>query len=341
MTTLYGKTLAELGSLIAAEGLPKYTAKQIAEWLYNKYATSFEQMTNLSKKAREQLSSKYSIGLVAPTEVAESTDGTKKYLFPVDAHFVEAAYIPETDRATLCISSQVGCKMGCEFCMTGKQGFQQDLSVGQILNQLRSIPEFRDVSNIVLMGMGEPLNNLDNVLKTTEVLTAPWGLGWSPKRITVSTVGVIPALKKYIEQSSCHLAISLHNPFHNERLQMMPVERAYPIAEVIDLVKQYSWHGQRRISFEYIMFNGINDSQRHIDQLVELLGGLECRINLIRFHNIPDSPFKASPDKKIVEFRNKLTLKGVFTTIRASRGQDIKAACGLLSTARLSGNAQQ
>lgn len=334
MIALYGKTLQELTNIVIDEGLPKFTAKQIANWLYVKDVTCIEQMTNLSKKARELLSSKYSIGLIEPVETSESADGTKKYLFPVDDFFVETAYIPEHDRATLCVSSQVGCKMGCEFCMTGKQGFQQDLSPNQILNQLRSIPEFRDVSNIVFMGMGEPFNNLQNVLQSTDILTSDWGMGWSPKRITVSSVGVIPSLKKFIEQSSCHLAISLHNPFHEERLSIMPVERAYPIADVIEEISKTDWHGQRRVSFEYIMFDGINDTQLHIDKLASLLNGIECRVNLIRFHDIPGSPFKAPSDKKILEFRNKLTAKGVFTTIRASRGQDIKAACGLLSTAK-------
>lgn len=338
MIALYGKTLQELTNIVVDEGLPKFTAKQIANWLYVKDVNSIEQMTNLSKKTRELLSAKYEIGLIAPVETSESADGTKKYLFPVDNYFVETAYIPEPNRATLCVSSQVGCKMGCGFCMTGKQGFQQDLNSTQILNQLRSIPEFREVSNIVFMGMGEPFNNLQNVLQSTEVLTSDWGLAWSPKRITVSSVGIIPSLKKFIEQSSCHLAISLHNPFHEERMLMMPVEKAYPIADVIDEIHQTDWHGQRRISFEYIMFDGINDTQLHINKLASLLKGLECRVNLIRFHDIPNSPFKAPSDKKILEFRNKLTAKGVFTTIRASRGQDIKAACGLLSTAKSTSN---
>lgn len=341
MTTLYGKNIAELTTIALNEGLPKFAAKQIANWLYSKQVTDIEQMTNLSKKAREAIAQNYCVGLVEPVQISESADGTKKYLFHVDKHFVEAAYIPEADRATLCVSSQAGCKMGCEFCMTGKQGFQQDLSVNQILNQLRSIPEFNNVSNIVFMGMGEPFNNLDNVLQSTEVLTSNWGFGWSPKRITVSSVGIIPSLERFIAQSSCNLAISLHNPFHNERLQIMPAEKAYPIADVVDEIRQTDWHGQRRVSFEYIMFDGINDTPRHINGLAELLGGIECRVNLIRFHAIPGSAFSASPDRTIVDFRNKLTAKGVFTTIRASRGQDIKAACGLLSTAKANVNKQQ
>lgn len=331
--TLYGKTLEELTELVADQGLPAYTAKQIAHWLYSSNATSIEQMTNLSKKAREQLAATYSVGITDPVQISQSTDGTKKYLFAAGDHHVETAFIPESDHATLCVSSQVGCKMGCDFCMTGKQGFQQNLTSTQILNQLRSVAEYNEISNVVYMGMGEPLNNLDEVLKSTEVLTSDWGYGWSPKRITVSTVGIIPELKRFLAQSRCHLAVSLHNPFHEERLAMMPVEKAFPIAEVVAEIRKHSWYGQRRVSFEYIMFDGINDTQRHLNRIAELLNGIECRVNLIRFHNIPNSPYKSSPDGVITNFRNKLTASGVFTTIRASRGQDIKAACGLLSTA--------
>ncbi len=333
---LYGKTLSELNELAIAEGLPKYTAKQIADWLYRKDVESIEEMTNLSKRVRDQLSAKYCIGLTQPESVSESTDGTRKYLFAVgDNYFVEAAYIPEADRATLCVSAQMGCKMGCLFCMTGKQGFQGNLTTGEILNQLRSIPEFRHVTNIVYMGMGEPFDNFDNVLKSTQVLTESWGMGWSPKRITVSSVGIIPALRRFMAESNCHLAISLHTPFDEERRELMPVQKAYPIADVIAEIRRSFGGGQRRVSFEYIVFAGLNDSPRHIKEMAKLLSGLECRVNLIRFHTIPDSPLRGVSEAAMVAFRDALTAKGIFTTIRASRGQDIQAACGLLSTKAL------
>ena len=333
---LYGKTLSELTEIVVAEGLPKYTAAQITDWLYHKDVDSIDQMTNLSKKVREQLSVKYTIGLIAPEQVSESADGTKKYLFPTGINkFVEAAYIPETDRATLCVSSQAGCKMGCLFCMTGKQGFQGHLTSGEIINQLRSIPEFRNVTNIVYMGMGEPFDNLDNVLKSTEILTSEWGMGWSPKRVTVSSIGLIPALRKFMEQSNCHLAISLHTPFDEERKMLMPIQNVYPIADVVAEIRKTFKGGQRRVSFEYIMFDGINDTPKHVKEMTKLLNGLECRVNLIRFHTIPDSPLRGTSDAKMLEFRDALTSKGIFTTIRASRGQDIQAACGLLSTKAL------
>lgn len=336
MVPLYGKTLDELKSIVTAEGLPSFTASQIADWLYHHHAESIDEMTNLSKKAREMLSAKYTVGLSKPERVSESADGTKKYLFPVaSTRYVEAAYIPDDDRATLCVSSQSGCKMGCLFCMTAKQGFQGNLSAGEILNQLRSVPEFKNVTNIVYMGMGEPFDNLENVLKSLEILTSKWGMGWSTKRITVSTIGLIPAMNQFLEKSNCHLAISLHTPFDDERRMLMPIQNVYPIADVVDELKKYRFSDHHRVSFEYIMFDGLNDTPRHVKELVKLLNGINCRINLIRFHPIPDSPLRTSPDERIIQFRDSLTAKGIFTTIRASRGQDIQAACGLLSTKAL------
>lgn len=338
MVPLYGKTLNELKQIVTAEGLPTFTASQIADWLYHHHAESIDEMTNLSKKAREMLSAKYTVGLSKPERVSESADGTKKYLFPVaNNRYVEAAYIPDNNRSTLCVSSQSGCKMGCLFCMTAKQGFQGNLSAGEILNQLRSIPEFKSVTNIVYMGMGEPFDNLENVLKSLEILASKWGMGWSTKRITVSTIGIIPAMKQFLEESNCHLAISLHTPFDDERRMLMPIQNVYPIADVIAELKKYRFNDHHRVSFEYIMFDGLNDTPRHVKGLVKLLNGINCRINLIRFHPIPESPLRSSPDERIIQFRDSLTSKGIFTTIRASRGQDIQAACGLLSTKAMQG----
>jgi len=331
--SLYGLTLSEISSIVKEEGLPNFAAKQITEWLYKKDIESIDEMTNLSLKSREQLKEKYTYGLTPSIKVMESVDGTKKYLFRTETNnYIEAAYLPETDRATLCVSTQAGCKMGCLFCMTGKQGFQANLTPNEILNQLRSISEFRTVSNLVYMGMGEPFDNLDNVLSSLEIITSEWGYAWSPKRITVSSIGIIPAMQAFLERSNCHLAISLHNPFDDERRQMMPIQNVYPIQKVISEIKKAGLGRQQRVSFEYIMFDGINDTDRHIKEMVKILGGLKCRVNLIRFHSIPDTPLSGTPDVRIIEFRNALTAKGVFTTIRASRGLDIQAACGLLST---------
>jgi 23S rRNA (adenine2503-C2)-methyltransferase len=218
--------------------------------------------------------------------------------------------------------------------MTGKQGFAGHLSVTDILNQIYSLPEREHLTNIVFMGQGEPFDNLDNVLKATTILTADEGYAWSPKRITVSTVGLRKGLKRFLDESECHLAISLHNPFHEQRAMLMPAEKSYGLQEMIDLLKTYDFTHQRRLSFEYIMFDGVNDTMEHARELLRLLNGMECRMNLIRFHAIPNVDLKGSPDDQILKFRNYLTTHGLFSTIRASRGQDIYAACGLLSTAK-------
>jgi 23S rRNA (adenine2503-C2)-methyltransferase len=335
-THLFGLTLPQLTDMVVAEGLPRFTATQIAQWLYKKDVDLIGQMTNLSLKAREQLSAKYIFGTTKPINVSESSDGTKKYLFATNTNkYIETAYIPEEDRATLCVSSQVGCKMGCEFCMTGKQGYQGNLTAGEIVNQLRSIPEREKITNIVYMGMGEPMDNLDNVLNSLDVLTQSWGMAMSPRRITVSTIGIIAAMKKFLEISQCHLAVSLHTPFDDERNALMPIQKTNPIRKVVEEIRKFDFSGQRRVSFEYIMFDSVNDTPKHISETVRLLAGLPCRVNLIRFHPIPKCHLKGSPDGRIFEFRDALTSKGIFTTIRASRGQDIQAACGLLSTKEL------
>lgn len=329
---LLGMTLPELQVLCANESFPRFTAKQLCDWLYKKRVDSIDAMTNLSKVQRARLNEVAYIGRETPVRCQVSKDGTKKYLLPVlDGHFIEAVFIPEDDRATLCVSCQVGCKMGCRFCVTGQQGFHGNLSAGDILNQLFSIPEFEQLTNVVFMGMGEPMDNLDAVLAATQVLTSEWGLGWSPKRITVSTVGIIPGLKRFLDESQCHLAVSLHNPVAQERLAMMPVQKAFPLNEVLALLRRYDWSGQRRLSFEYTMFRGENDDLSHAQKLVEALKGLDCRVNLIRFHESPEAPFKTSMPTTIKTFQDYLNRNGVICTLRASRGQDIDAACGLLA----------
>lgn len=333
---LFGKSLGELQNLVDSLGLPKFTAKQIADWLYKKRVNSIDEMTNLSKKARELLNTNFIFGTVLPIKSSVSTDGTKKYLFPAaNDKFIETAFIPEETRNTLCVSSQVGCKMACEFCMTGKQGFQTNLTSGEILNQLRSIPESDEVSNIVFMGMGEPFDNIDNVLKTLEILTSDWGFAMSPKRINVSSIGYIKGMKRFLSESDCHLAISLHNPFPEERINAMPIEKTNPILKVLDEIRAFDFVKTRRVSFEYIMFEGFNDTSRHVKELARILNGIKCRINLIRFHQIPGIKLKGSDDDTIIDFQNQLKAKGIVTTLRTSRGLDIDAACGLLSTKEL------
>lgn len=332
---LYGQTLPQLEALCNRLEMPRFAAKQIARWLYDKHATTIEAMSDLSARHRALLAETYEVGLTAPEKVSISTDGTKKYLYRTSQnHFIESAYIPDGDRATLCISSQAGCRMGCRFCATGRQGLQHSLSTNEILNQIGSLPERERLTNVVFMGMGEPLDNLDSLLPALEVLTSAWGFGWSPTRITVSTAGVASRLKRFLEATQVHLAVSLHNPFPHERAEIMPVEKAWPIREVVEILRRYDFTHQRRVSFEYIVMSGLNDSPRHIRELCRLLDGIKCRINLIRFHKIPGSPYFSPDDRAMIAFRDALTAKGIHTTIRTSRGEDIQAACGLLSTAQ-------
>lgn len=332
---LYGQTLSQLKALCNRLEMPRFAAKQIARWLYDKHVTTIEAMSDLSVRHRALLAETYEVGFTAPEKVSISADGTKKYLYRTSQnHFIESAYIPDGDRATLCISSQAGCRMGCRFCATGRQGLQHSLSTNEILNQIGSLPERERLTNVVFMGMGEPLDNLDSLLPTLEVLTSAWGFGWSPTRITVSTAGVASRLERFLEATQVHLAVSLHNPFPHERAEIMPVEKAWPIREVVEILRRYDFTHQRRVSFEYIVMSGLNDSPRHIRELCRLLDGIKCRINLIRFHKIPGSPYFSPDDRAMIAFRDALTAKGIHTTIRTSRGEDIQAACGLLSTAQ-------
>ena len=336
---LLGMQPAELQQVVLELGMPKFTAAQIAKWLYQQHAASIDEMTNISKANREKLAAGYKVGCMAPLDCQRSVDGTIKYLFPVaSGHFVETVYIPDGDRATLCVSCQVGCKMNCLFCQTGKQGYEGSLTAADILNQIYSLPERDTLTNIVFMGQGEPMDNLDAVLRATEVLTAEWGYAWSPRRITVSSVGVKNKLKRFLDESECHVAISMHSPLHEQRQMLMPAEKQMPIEEVVELLKQYDFSHQRRCSFEYICFAGLNDTTMHAREIVKLLKGLECRVNLIRFHEIPNGDLPGADEKRMESLRDYLTAHGVFTTIRASRGQDIFAACGLLSTAKKQSN---
>ncbi len=334
---LLGLDMVQLKQVATEMGLPAFAAKQMAQWLYVHHATDIEAMTNISAAGRKRLAEAYCIGVRPPLNRLQSVDGTVKYLFPTaDGQHVETVFIPDGERGTVCVSCQVGCRMGCRFCMTGRQGFHGNLTVTDILNQLFSIEERERVTNVVFMGQGEPMDNLDAVLAATRILTADYGWAWSPKRITVSTVGVKKGLERFLEESDCHLAVSLHNPFPTERREIMPAEGGYSLADCIALLALQDWSHQRRLSFEYIVFGGLNDTEAHARELVRLLGPIECRMNLIRFHDIPDSPFRGAPEEKMVWLRDYLTRHGVTTTIRASRGQDYFAACGLLSTAESS-----
>lgn len=331
--TLLGLRPEELKEITDGLGMPGFTARQVADWLYKKRVADIDGMTNLSVKNRELLKQTCQVGRRDPATVQTSADGTRKYLFrTAGGHAVETVYIPEDDRHTLCVSSQAGCKMHCTFCHTGRQGFHGQLTAADILNQIMSVPEAGLLTNLVFMGMGEPMDNLPEVMRALDVLTSDYGYAWSPRRITVSTIGLLPGLHTFLEQSACHLAVSMHSPFHQERLELMPVERPYPLAEVLGLVRRYDFSHQRRVSFEYILFDGYNDTPRHAIETVRLLRGLECRVNLIRFHAIPGVDLRPTDERRMMAFRDYLSDNGITCTIRRSRGEDIYAACGMLST---------
>ncbi len=334
-TKLLGKSSEQLAAIAADCGLKPFVGRQIAEWLYVKRVSDWDRMTNISKDSKARLQECCDLGTSAPVGKAMSSDGTVKYLFKVgEQNAVEAVMIPDEDRKTLCVSSQAGCRMGCRFCMTGRQGWHGNLDAADILNQFLSIPESGELTNAVFMGMGEPLDNYDAVSQAIGILTSDKGFGWSPKRITLSTIGVLPVLERFLDTQRCHLAVSLHNPFPDERLELMPVQKAWPLEDIVALLRRYDFSGQRRVSFEYTMFSGWNDTKRHADALIRLLSGLECRVNLIRFHKIPDFPYDCAPAVRMEEFRDRLNKHGIVCTIRASRGEDILAACGMLAGQR-------
>lgn len=330
---LIGKSLDELNNIAINNGLRRFVGAQLSDWIYKKNVSSFGQMRNIGPRITGQIAnSGYEIGGFVPSKELLASDGTRKMLFPtLGGGLIESVYIPEGDRATLCVSSQSGCRMGCKFCMTGNSGFGSNLTSGEIIGQILRCGSTEKLTNVVMMGMGEPLDNIDEVLKSINIMTSPWGLAWSPTRITLSTVGVIKNLERFLKETKVNLAISLHNPFPAERKELVPSENINPIEKVLEILSKYDFSGQRRLSFEYTMFAGWNDSDRHINRLVSLLKPLNCRVNLIRFHNDGNSPLKGSDDNRIKYFNSELNNRGVHTTTRVSRGENILAACGMLA----------
>ncbi|MCH5236524.1 MAG: 23S rRNA (adenine(2503)-C(2))-methyltransferase RlmN [Muribaculaceae bacterium] len=336
---LIGMTLEELTNVAVSGGMKPFVGKQFAEWLYKKKITRFDQMVNISIKNRDWLEKNYIVGRYKPSDIRKSEDGTMKMLFSAGSgKFIESVLIPDHERSTLCVSSQIGCRMNCYFCATGRAGYKGNLTSAEIINQILSAPDLfagketkDDLTNIVFMGMGEPLDNFQAVKKVIDILTSRWGFEWSPKRITVSSVGKLPQLKELLDETKVHVAISLHTPDSMEREQLMPAQKAFPITSIIKLLKSYDFSHQRRLSFEYIMWKGVNDDIAHAQSLASLISGLDCRVNLIRFHQIPGVELNPATEERMLMFRNYLNSKGIIATIRASRGEDIFAACGMLA----------
>ena len=345
LVPLLGMTRSELETVAAEAGMRPFAARQMMKWLYEKGAASLDAMTDLSKTGRENLSKHYCTGVRQWKDLQVSGDGTQKFLFTSAAGTpVETVFIPEGDRATVCVSSQSGCKMHCKFCLTGKQGFYSQLTPADILAQIYSLPQRPQVTNIVFMGQGEPFDNYDNVVKAIFLLTSPEAAAMSPKRITLSTCGLLPALKRFVNDTRCNIAISLHSPFHDERMDIMPVEKAYAIADVVDYLSgveafrdirggaRREGSHQRRLSFEYILLKGCNDTPHHVSALKALLRRLDCRVNVIPFHPYPGAAYAAPLHADATAFVDRLCACGINATLRRSRGLDISAACGMLAS---------
>ncbi len=325
------------------EGEAAFRGNQLYNWIYRRNASSVADMANLPERFRNRLAARFGIEAVGrsrPTSLRTSEDGTRKYLFGVfgTGLRVESAIIPEGNRLTLCLSTQVGCRRGCRFCQTGRQGFDANLTPGDILNQYLSLPERDAITSVVYMGMGEPLDNLEATLRSLELLTDADGIGMGAGRITLSTVGIHPGLRQFLDAFGVNLALSLHSPFAEERRDLMPVEEAHPAAQSLQLLRSRREDLRRKLSVEYTLFAGVNDTIRHARELARQLAGLRVRVNLIPYHPIDgaapgDATLRPSGPDSIHAFQEELTSRGLRTFVRRSRGQDISAACGMLSTA--------
>ncbi len=330
---LCGITPDELDGLMISDNYDSGMSVRILKKLYKKRPAAISDITNVSKKLKDILTEIACTGILYPVSTQVSDDKTKKYLFRTeDGKEFETVFIPDKKRKTICVSTQSGCKMGCRFCVTARYGFRGNLSSREILSQIIGIPEAEGITHIVFMGMGEPMDNLDNVLKACEIITAEWGLSISRRNVTVSTVGITPGVRRFLETSDCNLTLSLHSPFGDERQENIPVEKVYPVNEIINLMKNFTVRNKRRLSISYIMLNELNDTDRHLNALIELFKGSVIRINLLPYHQSGDENFEPSTSERMDYFKHKLVESGISASIRKSRGEDITAACGLLAS---------
>jgi 23S rRNA (adenine2503-C2)-methyltransferase len=336
LPNLKDMTLEEIEEFIAAHGKEKYRARQIMKWLYRQGAVSFDEMTNLAKDLRTALVGMARIGQPAIETIQVSSDTTKKILFRLkDGLFIESVLIPGKNHWTICISTQAGCRMGCRFCLTGQGGLKRNLLPSEITSQItilqRALPEGPQIKNIVLMGMGEPLDNYDPVLKAVRIITSDYGLGFSNRKVTLSTCGLAPMITKLGSDICVNLAISLNAPDNEKRSDLMPVNRKYHLKELLDACRTYTMPGRRMLTFEYILMAGVNDSARDAEKLASLLKDLHCKLNLIAFNEFPGSAYKTPSQESISAFQQILLKKHYTVILRASKGSDILAACGQLT----------
>ena len=327
---------SELIEFLGSFGKERYRSVQILRWLYQKGAQSFDEMTNLSKRFRQELSQVSFISSIRPLHVEESKDRTQKFLFQLeDGHRIESVLIPDKKRLTLCLSTQVGCAFGCRFCLTGKMGWRRDLSVSEIVNQILCARETlggkSSITNIVLMGMGEPLANYKNTLKAIELMVHPDAFKFSSRRVTLSTVGLLPELEKLAkEKTSFRLAISLNASDEETRSRLMPINRRYPLKKILEICRNFPLKPRARITFEYVMVDGINDTPNEARRLLTQLKGIPSKVNLIPLNESPDIPFKRPSDEKVKRFQEILMKGGLTAIVRTSKGREISAACGQL-----------
>jgi 23S rRNA (adenine2503-C2)-methyltransferase len=327
--SLCGLSADEISKLA---GTDNSVTLRITNAIYKKGKEDISLLQGVSRKVRDELISTFRSGLYPPSASVSSTDGTVKYLFRNDkSQEFETVFLSDEKRKTVCISSQSGCRMGCPFCATGRYGFRGDLEAGDIVNQVISIPERATVTHVVFMGMGEPLDNIDNVLKACSILTAEWGLALSPRNITVSTVGITAGISRFLSESECNLALSLYSPFPDERIAVVPAEKHNPVIDIIEMLKVFPLKKKRRISLAYVMMKGINDTDDHLTELKNLLHGSRIRVNLLPYHKVPGDPNISSSTETMMKFKHELVISGISSSIRKSRGVDVYAACGLLA----------
>jgi len=328
-----GLSANEILEFITPAGSTLSHALHITTSIYKKRIDDFSGMAGIPKKLREFLEMFAVTGITPPVASQVSSDGTVKYLFRTESNKeFETVYIPDGKRNTVCVSTQSGCRMGCPFCVTARYGFAGNLSAGEIVNQVIGIPFADKVTHIVFMGMGEPMDNLENVLKSCEILTSEWGLSISPRNITVSTVGITPGIVRFLESSSCNLTVSLHSPFSEERKLIIPAEKKYPVQEVVSILRNFPLRKHRRVSLAYVMIEGLNDTDLHLRALRDLITGSQIRVNLLPYHKVPEDKHTSSSAERMQYFKHNLVISGISASVRKSRGEDISAACGLLAT---------
>jgi 23S rRNA (adenine2503-C2)-methyltransferase len=330
--SLCGLTAEEILDLIRASGFTAAHALLISNSIYKKSISDISDIAKIPNRLKEELSDIAVSGINLPLSSEVSADKSAKYLFRTETgKEFETVYIPDIKRNTVCVSTQSGCRMGCSFCVTGRYGFRGNLSAGEIVNQIIAIPKADKVTHIVFMGMGEPMDNLENVLKACRIITAEWGLAISSRNVTVSTVGIMTGVKQFLERSACNLTISLYSPFSEERKKSIPAENQYPVKEIIDMMKNFPVKKKRRLSLAYVMIKDLNDTDCHLEGLKSILKGSQIRINLLPFHPGWNDQNFSSSTERMQFFKHNLIVSGISASIRKSRGTDISAACGLLA----------